>query len=687
MNTAGSQLGHARNPSPSHVENGGGGTDKGSLMFSSNISNSSAFKERDYIGLSDSSSASTQRSNFTVSAPMEQQFSKSDFGLDCKDTELRLGPGLSLEHQGDASRIDVERSVPSGQRATQEGRTDCSIVEIGTLKTGSTQQSPLPELKRVPESFAYTGKVYPEQCISDKNGSTSSSLYRVTGSHTHGAIGSHVCRESSKVQWSDEQYFLNQRAAALPPPAAENPMFSVRERYCNQQLTGLNRITKENSVGLSSQHVLPAENNFSNDGVSLLPKDISRLEAPFGNNHSLPLRCNYELRYAQHELLASTERSSHSLQASQKPWPKSLPNDSFRSSLSSGNISEFDASSKACEALPRSMFIIPVPNTTVPAKRPFFETIGDSRIFNSSESRSETRANVSGVGATSHTVMNPSTFAASNMDGEMKPGVAQATKVHPASGLFSWNNVIPQQAGRLTGAEHSKGLFSSNVPASTSLPRGQAPSQPKATCASGMEPVTEAPSPSFPVKQTSNENHSGDGGSRAPVVGWPPIRSFRKNTLASQKRHADQEQDPTASPTDANEQVKQPSSTTLFVKANMDGVPIGRKVDLKSYDSYDSLKSALQDMFQRFMNGPTALGMVCASNVDHKQFNLLDGTEYVLTHEDRDGDWMLVGDVPWNMFVTTVKRLRIMKVSEAIGLGSKLKIQSSNDLVEGARGK
>lgn len=27
--------------------------------------------------------------------------------------------------------------------------------------------------------------------------------------------------------------------------------------------------------------------------------------------------------------------------------------------------------------------------------------------------------------------------------------------------------------------------------------------------------------------------------------------------------------------------------------------------------------------------------------------DLLHGSEYVLTYEDRDGDWMLVGDVPW----------------------------------------
>lgn len=31
-----------------------------------------------------------------------------------------------------------------------------------------------------------------------------------------------------------------------------------------------------------------------------------------------------------------------------------------------------------------------------------------------------------------------------------------------------------------------------------------------------------------------------------------------------------------------------------------------------------------------------------------KQSKLLDGSsEFVLTYEDREGDWMLVGDVPW----------------------------------------
>lgn len=32
---------------------------------------------------------------------------------------------------------------------------------------------------------------------------------------------------------------------------------------------------------------------------------------------------------------------------------------------------------------------------------------------------------------------------------------------------------------------------------------------------------------------------------------------------------------------------------------------------------------------------------------ESKLRDFLHGSEYVLTYEDKDGDWMLVGDVPW----------------------------------------
>ncbi|RID71649.1 hypothetical protein BRARA_C03574 [Brassica rapa] len=46
-----------------------------------------------------------------------------------------------------------------------------------------------------------------------------------------------------------------------------------------------------------------------------------------------------------------------------------------------------------------------------------------------------------------------------------------------------------------------------------------------------------------------------------------------------------------------------------------------------------------------------------------------DNCEYVTIYEDKDGDWMLAGDVPWGMFIESCKRLRIMKRSDATGFG------------------
>lgn len=37
--------------------------------------------------------------------------------------------------------------------------------------------------------------------------------------------------------------------------------------------------------------------------------------------------------------------------------------------------------------------------------------------------------------------------------------------------------------------------------------------------------------------------------------------------------------------------------STWFVKVNMDGLPIGRKVDLRAHNSYESLALTLEEMF------------------------------------------------------------------------------------------
>ncbi|KAJ4832640.1 Auxin-responsive protein iaa16 [Turnera subulata] len=159
------------------------------------------------------------------------------------------------------------------------------------------------------------------------------------------------------------------------------------------------------------------------------------------------------------------------------------------------------------------------------------------------------------------------------------------------------------------------------------------------------------------MKENSPVTRSNDPAkppAKAQVVGWPPIRSFRKNTMAVQKN--------------SSEEGEKASTSAAFVKVSMDGAPYLRKVDLKLYKSYQELSDALGKMFSSFTIGNCGPHGMKDFMSESKLVDLLNGSEYVPTYEDKDGDWMLVGDVPWGMFVDSCKRLRIMKGSEAIGL-------------------
>ncbi|XP_058074147.1 auxin-responsive protein IAA7-like [Magnolia sinica] len=169
----------------------------------------------------------------------------------------------------------------------------------------------------------------------------------------------------------------------------------------------------------------------------------------------------------------------------------------------------------------------------------------------------------------------------------------------------------------------------------------------------------------------------------APVVGWPPIRSFRKNLGSSSSKPAQQNEVPKIG--ENTESCKK----GLFVKINMDGVPIGRKVDLKAYDSYEKLSSAVDDLFRGLLAAQRdSLASGNQNKVEENQAitGLLDGSgEYTLVYEDNEGDRMLVGDVPWDMFVSTVKRLRVFKSSEVPALCLESCKQGKTSLASGVR--
>ncbi|ESQ44659.1 hypothetical protein EUTSA_v10003276mg [Eutrema salsugineum] len=123
---------------------------------------------------------------------------------------------------------------------------------------------------------------------------------------------------------------------------------------------------------------------------------------------------------------------------------------------------------------------------------------------------------------------------------------------------------------------------------------------------------------------------------KAQIVGWPPVRSYRKNSFQTKKNESE--------------------GQGMYVKVSMDGAPYLRKIDLTVYKQYPELMKSLENMF-KFSVG------------EYFEREGYKGSDFVPTYEDKDGDWMLVGDVPWEMFVSSCKRLRIMKGSEVKGLG------------------
>ncbi|XP_042483353.1 auxin-responsive protein IAA4-like [Macadamia integrifolia] len=114
--------------------------------------------------------------------------------------------------------------------------------------------------------------------------------------------------------------------------------------------------------------------------------------------------------------------------------------------------------------------------------------------------------------------------------------------------------------------------------------------------------------------------------SRRQTSDWPPLKPLLRSSLAEKENNRQR--------------------PTFFVKVYMEGVPIGRKLDLFAHHDYDGLITTLAHMFRATILYPYIDGV-------HSE------NDHVLTYEDKEGDWMMVGDVPWEMFLTSVKRLKI----------------------------
>ncbi|KAF8083407.1 hypothetical protein N665_0775s0009 [Sinapis alba] len=175
-------------------------------------------------------------------------------------------------------------------------------------------------------------------------------------------------------------------------------------------------------------------------------------------------------------------------------------------------------------------------------------------------------------------------------------------------------------------------------------------------------------SPSSTTNKTTSQKRTAPG----PLVGWPPVRSFRKNlTNGSSSKLVNESTSndlvlKNQKCDDGNSREKPMGAKRqggLFVKINMHGVPIGRKVDLSAHNSYEQLSFTVDKLFRGLLAAQRETSLF--GEVEKPITGLLDGNgEYTLTYEDNEGDKMLVGDVPWHMFVSSVKRLRVIRTSE-----------------------
>ncbi|XP_043716566.1 auxin response factor 11-like [Telopea speciosissima] len=96
------------------------------------------------------------------------------------------------------------------------------------------------------------------------------------------------------------------------------------------------------------------------------------------------------------------------------------------------------------------------------------------------------------------------------------------------------------------------------------------------------------------------------------------------------------------------------SSTRSRIKVQMQGIAVGRAVDLTALEGYDQLIFELEDMFE--IEG-----------------ELRDRDKWQLVFTDDEGDTMLLGDDPWQEFVKMVRKILICSGQQVkkMGTGSK----------------
>ncbi|KAF2910120.1 hypothetical protein DAI22_11g076800 [Oryza sativa Japonica Group] len=93
-------------------------------------------------------------------------------------------------------------------------------------------------------------------------------------------------------------------------------------------------------------------------------------------------------------------------------------------------------------------------------------------------------------------------------------------------------------------------------------------------------------------------------------------------------------------------------SPSRFVKVFMHGEPFERKINLAIHNNYDSLSFTLK-----------RLGNNYSSFVNNEEDGAIDN-DFDLLYDDMNGVRYLLGEVPWEVFTITVKRIYIVPAEQ-----------------------
>ncbi|XP_072146337.1 putative auxin-responsive protein IAA28 [Setaria viridis] len=101
-------------------------------------------------------------------------------------------------------------------------------------------------------------------------------------------------------------------------------------------------------------------------------------------------------------------------------------------------------------------------------------------------------------------------------------------------------------------------------------------------------------------------------------------------------------------------------SPSRFVKVFIQGRVIGRKINLATHQNYASLSFTLKRLGNDYSMPPCELN----GSVNNEDGGASDDNNFILFYDNVDGDRFFLGEVPWEAFVISVKRIYIVPVEQ-----------------------